>query len=77
MSKRVPIVCHGHTRPIVELNYSQNTPEGYFLASASKDGKPMLRHGENGDWYGTFEGHKVSDSGSSRSGWHLQRRHAG
>lgn len=33
--------------------------EGYFLASASKDGKPMLRHGENGDWYGTFEGHKV------------------
>ncbi|PNG99836.1 Serine-threonine kinase receptor-associated protein [Tetrabaena socialis] len=56
--RRVPIVCHGHTRPIVELNYSQNTPEGYFLASASKDGKPMLRHGENGDWYGTFEGHK-------------------
>lgn len=51
-------MCHGHTRPIVELNYSQNTPEGYFLASASKDGKPMLRHGENGDWYGTFEGHK-------------------
>ncbi|GLC47358.1 hypothetical protein PLESTB_000167100 [Pleodorina starrii] len=57
-NKRVPIVCHGHTRPIVEINYSQNTPEGYFLASASKDGKPMLRHGENGDWYGTFEGHK-------------------
>lgn len=57
-AKRVPIVCHGHSRPIVEVNYSQNTPEGYFLSSASKDGKPMLRHGENGDWYGTFVGHK-------------------
>ncbi|PNW83005.1 hypothetical protein CHLRE_06g302750v5 [Chlamydomonas reinhardtii] len=58
MAKRVPIVCHGHSRPIVSIDWSQNTPEGYFLASASKDGKPMLRHGENGDWYGTFEGHK-------------------
>lgn len=57
-SKRVPIVCHGHSRPIVEVNYSTITPDGYFLASASKDGQPMLRHGENGDWYGTFMGHK-------------------
>lgn len=57
-AKRVPIVCHGHQRPIVELNFSPVTSEGYFLASASKDGLPMLRFGDTGDWYGTFQGHK-------------------
>lgn len=53
-----PLVCHGHTRPIVELEYTPITPDGYFLASASKDGQPMLRNGETGDWIGTFQGHK-------------------
>jgi serine-threonine kinase receptor-associated protein len=54
----MPLVCHGHTRPIVELEYTPVTPDGYFLASASKDGQPMLRNGETGDWIGTFQGHK-------------------
>lgn len=53
-----PIVCHGHSRPIVEVNYSNATTDGYFLVSASKDGQPMLRSGTNGDWIGTFLGHK-------------------
>jgi hypothetical protein len=33
-------VCHGHSRPVVDLFYSPVTPDGYFLISASK-GKPI------------------------------------
>jgi hypothetical protein len=32
----VPLVCHGHSRPVVDLFYSPVTPDGYFLISASK-----------------------------------------
>ena len=32
----VPLVCHGHSRPVVDLSYSPVTPDGFFLISASK-----------------------------------------
>jgi len=53
-----PIICPGHSRPIPDLAYSQVTADGYFLASACLDGKPMLREGSTGDWIGTLVGHK-------------------
>jgi len=56
--KQVPLVCGGHERPVVALKFSGITEDGSYLISASKDGKPMLRKGETGDWIGTFEGHK-------------------
>ncbi|XP_021931927.1 serine-threonine kinase receptor-associated protein [Zootermopsis nevadensis] len=56
--RQTPLTCSGHTRPVVHLAFSDVTECGYFLISACKDGKPMLRQGDTGDWIGTFEGHK-------------------
>jgi hypothetical protein len=40
------VVTHaGHTRPVVDLAYSPITEDGFFLISACKDGKPILRNG--------------------------------
>ncbi|KAK6170949.1 hypothetical protein SNE40_019227 [Patella caerulea] len=56
--RQTPLTCSGHTRPVVYLAFSEITPFGYFSISACKDGKPMLRQGDTGDWIGTFDGHK-------------------
>jgi len=56
--RQLPLTCSGHERPVVDLKFSDVTENGSYLISASKDGKPMLRKGETGDWIGTFEGHK-------------------
>ncbi|CAG0916841.1 unnamed protein product [Notodromas monacha] len=56
--RQTALTCSGHTRPVVDLAFSDITESGYYLISACKDGKPMIRQGETGDWIGTFEGHK-------------------
>ena len=52
---QAPLVCPGHSRGVVQVSYSNVTPDGLFLISACLDGKPMIRRGESGDWLGTFE----------------------
>lgn len=55
----VPLTCHGHSRPVTHLNFSDITADGqYYLISACKDNNPMLRDGITGDWIGTFMKHK-------------------
>eukprot|EP01134_Creolimax_fragrantissima_P001997 CFRG1997T1 len=57
-ARQTPLNCGGHTRPVVDLDFSEITQDGFFLISACKDGRPMIRNGQTGDWIGTFEGHK-------------------
>eukprot|EP01086_Lenisia_limosa_P012815 TRINITY_DN41422_c0_g1_i1.p1 TRINITY_DN41422_c0_g1~~TRINITY_DN41422_c0_g1_i1.p1 ORF type:complete len:313 (-),score=39.73 TRINITY_DN41422_c0_g1_i1:10-948(-) len=57
--RQAPLVCPGHSRPVVDLQFSKLLqPDEFYLISACKDGNPMIRHGVTGDWIGTFKGHK-------------------
>lgn len=56
MSRRqLPVDCVGHRGDVLQLAYSKICSSGYYLASACTDGQAMLRHGDTGDWVGTFE----------------------
>jgi len=52
------IICPGHSRLIPDLQFSQVTPDGFFIISSCQDYKAMIREGTTGDWVGTFQGHK-------------------
>ncbi|KAJ1983326.1 hypothetical protein H4R34_001349 [Dimargaris verticillata] len=59
LTRQIPLTCSGHTRPVVQLQFSTLMHNsGYLLISACKDGMPQLRDGITGDWLGTFLGHK-------------------
>ena len=50
MIRQTPVTCTGHSRPVVDLAFSDITADGsYYLISASKDGKPQLREGGTGE----------------------------
>lgn len=39
----IPLTCSGHTRPVVDIQFSTITPEGkYFLISACKGNDLLL-----------------------------------
>ncbi|XP_017868332.1 PREDICTED: serine-threonine kinase receptor-associated protein [Drosophila arizonae] len=52
---QLPVSCVGHTSDVFQLAFSKVCESGYYLASACQDGQVMLRHGDTGDWVGTFE----------------------
>jgi len=57
-TRKIPLICSGHSRPVPDFSYSKPLEDGFFLVSACLDGKAMMRKGETGDWIGTFVGHK-------------------
>jgi serine-threonine kinase receptor-associated protein len=50
--------CFGHTRPLTELNFIEDSGDKVLLISSAHDKHPQIRHGESGDWIGSFHGHK-------------------
>jgi serine-threonine kinase receptor-associated protein len=68
------IMCTGHSRPVPDVSFSplldnatsapsnDDTPlptePDCLIISAGLDKTPMLRRGDNGDWIGSFIGHK-------------------
>lgn len=50
--------CKGHQNNVTKVEFSNNTPDGTFMISASHDERAMLRDGNTGEWVGSLMGHK-------------------
>jgi hypothetical protein len=60
-----PLVCHGHSRPINHLEYSNVTEDGVFLISSSKGADPPL---------GLSRGSTARDAPAAREDVAVRRR---
>ena len=53
-----PIVCPGHSRPIVDIRFCRTSEDNLdLLLSACHDKTAQLRWADNGAWIGTYKGH--------------------
>ena len=53
-----PVVCPGHSRPIVDVRFRQTKGDNLdLLISACHDKTSQLRWADNGAWIGTYKGH--------------------
>jgi serine-threonine kinase receptor-associated protein len=53
-----PIVCPGHSRPIVDLRFRSTKADNLnLLISSCHDKTAQLRWADNGAWIGTYKGH--------------------
>ena len=53
-----PIVCPGHSRPIVDIRFRRTSEDSLdLLISACHDKTSQLRWADNGAWIGTYKGH--------------------
>jgi len=53
-----PIVCPGHSRPIVDLRFCHTKQDNLnLLLSSCHDKNAQLRWADNGAWIGTYKGH--------------------
>jgi len=57
-SRRIPVICHGHSRPVCYVEHSESYDDNFYIASGCFDGEAHIRAGKTGDWIGTFSGHK-------------------